>query len=206
MLPFVGVPPQKMLGFVRLFLPFSGTAPPPLAQPFPPLQYRFEAFFLCSFFVRFVTLSGAESGEGSHPQKADFLLLRPCFVCPPVVQTEGIFTPSFALTRRHGVQFQRWRDAISSSGDESSGLNRSAEAPPAEASTPLRGIHHFYDWSTGCVRWNPFSLSSRAGCDELPTIRVHVLPCGSASRSPLQTQVSPESGENLPPCFTLPSI
>ena len=45
MLPFVGVPPQKMLGFVRLFSPFSGTAPPPLAQSFPPLQYRFEAFF-----------------------------------------------------------------------------------------------------------------------------------------------------------------
>lgn len=52
MLPFVGVPPQKMLGFVRLFSPFSGTAPPPLAQSFPPLQYRFEAFFLCSSFVR----------------------------------------------------------------------------------------------------------------------------------------------------------
>lgn len=38
-------------------------------------------------------------------------------------------------------------------------------------------------------------LPSRAGCDELPTIRVHVLPCGLASRSPLQTQVFTESGE-----------
>ena len=36
---------------------------------------------------------------------------------------------------------------------------------------------------------------SRAGCDELLTIRVHVLPCGLASCSP----------QNLPPRVTLPS-
>ena len=45
MLPFVGVPPQKMLGFVRLFSPFSGAALRPPKRSCPPLQYRFEAFF-----------------------------------------------------------------------------------------------------------------------------------------------------------------
>lgn len=45
MLPFIGAPPQKMLGFVRLFSPRSGTALRPPKHSFPPLQYRFEAFF-----------------------------------------------------------------------------------------------------------------------------------------------------------------
>lgn len=55
-----------------------------------------------------------------------------------------------------------------------------------QSAKPLKGFPPPRHW---------LLLSSRAGCDELLTIRVHVLPCGLASCSP----------QNLPPRVTLPS-
>lgn len=101
MLPFVGVPPQKMLGFVRLFSPFSGTAPPPLAQSFPPLQYRFEAFFLCSSFVRCAERAAFQTHPLQDAISNAILAAGFNFKSAPVVKRDLVKTHRQTVTIRH---------------------------------------------------------------------------------------------------------
>lgn len=101
MLPFVGVPPQKMLGFVRLFSPFSGTAPPPLAQSFPPLQYRFEAFFLCSSFVRCAERAAFQTHPLQDAISNAILAAGFNFKSAPVVKRDLVKTHRQPVTIRH---------------------------------------------------------------------------------------------------------
>lgn len=160
MLPFVGVPPQKMLGFVRLFSPFSGTAPPPLAQSFPPLQYRFEAFFLCSSFVRCAERAAFQTHPLQDAISNAILAAGFNFKSAPVVKRDLVKTHRQTVTIRHVFGRRIWGRQPPSK----SRFSLASSLVRLSASHPTRRIFHTFTRAHS-ASWD--KLSNVARCNRI---------------------------------------